>query len=93
MAVTIVGDSLNPGRKLIDQFLQSGGQAHPVSLNDYAARRAELAAFFSEPLPLKTHVTAFGEGGLIFSIFGNKKDFVDLTSHPERGGAGAWKPT
>ncbi|KAH9469372.1 hypothetical protein Pst134EA_009893 [Puccinia striiformis f. sp. tritici] len=78
-----VGDSLNPDEKLIDQFLQTGAHAHPVSLSDYAARRAELAAFSSEPLPLKTRVTAFGEVGLIFSIFGNKKDYLDSTSLEE----------
>ncbi|EFP84260.2 uncharacterized protein PGTG_10638 [Puccinia graminis f. sp. tritici CRL 75-36-700-3] len=74
------GDSLNPDEKLIDQFLNTGESPHPVSLNDYALRRAELAAFAHRPFSLKTRMTALGEVGLIFSIFGNKKDYVHSTS-------------
>ncbi|PLW05579.1 hypothetical protein PCASD_23970 [Puccinia coronata f. sp. avenae] len=75
-----VGDSLNPDERLIDEFLNKGERPHPVSLSDYALRRSELAAFARRPLSLKTRMTALGEVGLIFSIFGNKKDYIDSTS-------------
>ncbi|OAV91672.1 hypothetical protein PTTG_06514 [Puccinia triticina 1-1 BBBD Race 1] len=74
------GDSLNPDEKLIDEFLDTRAIPHPVSLSDFALRRAELATFARRPLSLKARMTALGEVGLIFSIFGNRQDSVHSTS-------------
>jgi len=76
-----VGDSLNPDDRLIDEFLNMRDHSpHPVSLSDYALCRSELEAFARSPLSLKARMTALGEVGLLYSIFGNKKDFIDSSS-------------